>query len=128
MMIDFKMITVMQWGNYFKKIRIELWQLQRVIQKNFLYLYKSILIFCPFIKLGKRIGWKINLVTWIYCWIRLRATVFSAPLGTMTSAHFLVGKQNSSNAGLTRSVYWANTCWRSLPLSAKSRSTRLQMQ
>lgn len=35
------------------------------------------------------------------CTIRSIATVFSAPRGTITSANFFVGIQNSSNAGLT---------------------------
>ena len=39
------------------------------------------------------------------CLIRSMATVFSAPRGTITSAYFLVGRQNSSKAGFTRVVY-----------------------
>ena len=35
------------------------------------------------------------------CTIRSIATVFSAPRGTITSANFFVGIQNSSKAGLT---------------------------
>ena len=43
------------------------------------------------------------------CWeIRSMATVFSAPRGTITSAYFLVGRQNSSKAGFTRVVYCGN--------------------
>ena len=40
------------------------------------------------------------------CWdIKSMATVFSAPRGTITSAYFFVGRQNSSKAGFTRVVY-----------------------
>merc|ERR1719454_2105906 len=60
------------------------------------------------------------------CWdMRSMATVFSAPRGTITSAYFFVGRQNSSNAGFTRVVYWWRTCSRSLPLSLMSLITRL---
>ena len=44
--------------------------------------------------------------TCMCCEIRSMATVFSAPRGTITSAYFFVGKQNSSKAGFTRVVYW----------------------
>ena len=37
--------------------------------------------------------------------MRSMATVFSAPLGTITSAYFFVGRQNSSKAGFTSVVY-----------------------
>ena len=47
-------------------------------------------------------------LTWICCLMRSMATVFSAPLGTITSAYFLVGRQNSSKAGFTRVVYWGH--------------------
>ena len=40
------------------------------------------------------------------CDMRSMATVFSAPRGTITSAYFFVGRQNSSKAGLTSVVYW----------------------
>ena len=70
--------------------------------------------------------WKpIFLLTSICCLIRSRATTFSAPLGIITSAYFFVGIQNSSKAGLTRVVYWCNTCSRSRPRSDMSRNTRL---
>ena len=68
-----------------------------------------------------------NLFTWICCLMRSIATTFSAPLGTITSAYFLVGMTNSSNAGLTREVYWWRTCSRSRPCSSISRKTRLNM-
>ena len=67
-------------------------------------------------------------LTSMCCFIRSRATTFSAPLGIITSAYFLVGRQNSSKAGLTRVVYWWRTCSSSLPLSEISRSTRLMNQ
>ena len=75
------------------------------------------------------------------CWeMRSMATVFSAPLGTITSAYFLVGRQNSSKAGFTRVVYWGHrlalghrrritcvsTCSRSLPRSRMSLITLLE--
>ena len=88
------------------------------------------------------------------CWdIKSMATVFSAPRGTITSAYFFVGRQNSSKAGFTRVVYWegriiietwdfrslvenvfvfvcystwSRTCSRSLPLSLISLITRLR--
>merc|ERR1719507_255845 len=53
------------------------------------------------------------------------ATVLSAPLGMITSACFFVGRQNSSNAGFTRVVYWCNTCSKSRPRSSISRKTLL---
>ena len=44
--------------------------------------------------------------TCMCCDMRSMATVFSAPRGTITSAYFFVGRQNSSKAGFTRVVYW----------------------
>ena len=41
----------------------------------------------------------------------------------MTSACFLVGKQNSSKAGFTKLVYWKRTFSKSLPRSSMSRNT-----
>merc|ERR1712173_506972 len=61
----------------------------------------------------------------ICCFIRSRATTFSAPLGIITSAYFLVGMQNSSKAGLTRVVYWWSTWTRSRPRSSISLRTLL---
>ena len=63
--------------------------------------------------------------TCMCCLIRSIATTLPAPLGIMTSAYFLVGRQNSSKAGLTSVVYWCSTWARSLPRSSISLNTRL---
>ena len=42
---------------------------------------------------------------------------FSAPRGMMTSANFLVGRQNSSKAGFTELIYWLRTLSRVRPRS-----------
>ena len=67
----------------------------------------------------------LKIKSWMCCLMRSMATVFSAPLGMITSAYFLVGIQNSSNAGLTREVYCSRTVSRSRPRSSMSLITRL---
>lgn len=66
----------------------------------------------------------VSRMSWM-CWtISFIATVFSTPRGMMTSANFLVGMQNSSNAGLTNVMYWCRTWSMFLPRSCMSRRTR----
>merc|ERR1719347_2211503 len=67
----------------------------------------------------------LQIISCICCLIRSIATTLPAPLGIMTSAYFLVGRQNSSKAGLTSVVYWCSTWARSLPRSSISLNTRL---
>ena len=53
------------------------------------------------------------------CWtMRSMATRFSAPRGTITSAYFFVGMQNSSNAGFTEGGKNANFKMSSLQKSS----------
>ena len=57
----------------------------------------------------------------ICCAIRLIATWFVFPWGTIISAHFFVGSWNSSKVGLTCNWYWVSIFVTVLPRSCVSR-------